>query len=190
MEKARTLMDEAQEEHAAHLADMAKLPGVSGAFARLVQQVDPNNVPIFIKSEVERGTSYDDITAAIADAIGLHVAGQQGVNPGPDRDFQLALQLARVRADRWRRAQSGKRFRRPGHASRSVQQGAAVMSTTTTIAESVSIGVLDDEQTVSIEITFGSQEAATQFVNWFSSQLDAGHLTFGQAPAPQGGSAQ
>lgn len=64
------------------------------------------------------------------------------------------------------------------------------MSTTTTVAESVSIDVLDDEQTVSIEITFGSQEAAAQFVEWFSSQLDAGHLCFGETPASQGGSVQ
>ncbi|RTL99754.1 hypothetical protein EJV44_04545 [Ancylobacter aquaticus] len=50
-------------------------------------------------------------------------------------------------------------------------------------SKTVSIDLLEDEQTVRVDITFVDAEAAERFIRWFVTQLDTGTLTFGQSSA-------
>lgn len=68
-----SLMEDAAVEHVAHIAAMAEEPGLPGVFARLIQIVNPNDVPAFIKREMERGSAPGDITRAIADVIAYQI---------------------------------------------------------------------------------------------------------------------
>lgn len=61
----------------------------------------------------------------------------------------------------------------------------------TDTALSVSLDMLEDEQTVRVDITFADTDAAARFSRWFVAQMDAGRISFGESAAlPNGEVAQ